>query len=232
MPDEFPIEYAVPALGNLGEKMTPEAQAALLGVVQHQVGTHQTPWDAAFALAQMGEKLPPQMQQSLITLLQQPGLEYELCLAIRRTLGVSGIHPVSDAQLADLLAMTYAGEPDAELRAFLYLWLGRSPSHLQAVRWLGQRRTDPPLGDTPPHEILSLISRLWPHTTKHAALRQGLARRSSQILTTHLKSRPLDEPTRKVLSTLASQLIEDTAPDCTTALAHVKTALAADEKAR
>ena len=46
--------------------MTPEAQAALLGVVEYQPGNHQTPWDAAYALAQMGDKVPPQMQQRLL----------------------------------------------------------------------------------------------------------------------------------------------------------------------
>ncbi len=117
-------------------------------------------------------------------------------------------------------------------RSRLYLWLGRSPAHLQAVRWLGHQSEDPPLGDTPPHEILSLISRLWPHTARQAELRHEMARRTSQIITTHVKTHPLDEPTQKALRTLSAQLAEDTAPDSTTALAHVKAALAADDKAR
>jgi hypothetical protein len=128
------VEFAVPALGNLGDKMSPEAQEALLGVIQHPVGSAQTPWDAAYALAQMGDKLPPQTQQRLLALLHAPGLQWDTRLAIRRTLAVSGIHPVTDAQVASLLAETYAGGPDPDLRFFLYLWLGRSPEHLQAVR--------------------------------------------------------------------------------------------------
>lgn len=236
MPDEFPIEHAVPALGNLGEKMPPEAQTALLGVILHQAGTRQTPWDAAYALAQMGDKLPLHMQQLLVALLHQPEPDFALRIAIYRTLGVSGVHPASDAQVAALLADTYAGEPDPELRFYLYLWLGRTPAHLQAVRWLSNTQTDPPLGDTPPQEILSLISRLWPHSAgadaAHPALRHAMARRTRQILTTHLKSHPLDEPLRKVLNTLATQLATDPAPDCATALRDVQSALKTGEKAR
>ncbi len=232
MPDEFPIEHAVPALGNLGEKMPPEAQTALLGVLRHPVGSAQTPWDAAYALAQMGDTIPPLMQQILIALLRQPEPDFARRLAIYRTLGVSGVHPASDAQLAALLAMTYGGEADAELRFYLYLWLGRSPAHLMAVRWLGNTQTDPPLGDTPPQEILSLISRLWPHSAAHADLRRAMARRTSMILTTHLKSHPLDAATQKVLRSLASQFAEDRAADCATALEHVQAASGAAEKAR
>ncbi|OYW73021.1 MAG: hypothetical protein B7Z37_23125 [Verrucomicrobia bacterium 12-59-8] len=234
--DEFPIEIAVPALGNLGEKMSPEAQTALLGVIQHGAGPYQTRWDAALSLAQMGDKLPPHTQQRLIAMLDAPELEYEVRLAIYRTLGVSGIHPASDAQVAELLAKTYAGGPDAELRFYLHLWLGRNPAHLQAVRWLGSTQTDPPLGDTPPQEILTLISRLWPHNAGadagHTALRHAMARRTSLFLTTHLKSHPLDEPLRKALLPLATQLATDPAPDCATALQDVQAALKASEKAR
>jgi hypothetical protein len=230
--DEFFLEVAVPALGNLGEKMPPDAQTALLGVIQHRAGFHQTPWDATLALARMGDKLPPQTQQRLLALLDAPGLKYDMQLAIRRTLGVSGIHPVSDAQVADLLAKTHAGAPDPELRTYLYLWLGRSPAHLQAVRWLGSTQTDPPLGDTPPQEILSLISRFWPHSAAHPALRHAMARRTSQLLTTHVKTHPLDAATQKVLRSLATQLAEDPAPDCVTALRDVQSALAAEEKSR
>ncbi|MFZ2281140.1 MAG: hypothetical protein WAW39_25295, partial [Prosthecobacter sp.] len=237
MADESPIEIAVPALGNLGEKMPPEAQTALLGVILHQAGTRQTPWDAAYALAQMGDKLPLHMQQLLVALLHQPEPDFALRLAIYRTLAVSGLHPITDAQVAELLAKTYAGEPDPELRFYLHLWLGRTPAHLQAVRWLGHTKTDPPpQGETPPQEILPLISRLWPHSAgadaTHTALRHAMARRTHQILTTHLKSHPLDEPLRKALHPLATQLATDPAPDCATALRAVQTALATGEKAR
>jgi|GEM_PF-3681073 len=230
------LELAVPALGNLGGKMTPEAQAALLEVIEYQPGNHQTPWDAAYALAQMGDKMPPQTQQRLLALLHKHALPMEnaLCLAIYQTLGVSGIHPVSDAQVAALLADTYAGEPDPELRFYLYLWLGRTPAHLQAVRWLGNTQTDPPLGDTPPQDILHLISRLWPLSTgadaAHTALRHAMARRTRQLLTTHLKTRPLDEPARKILSTLATQFATDPAPECASALKQVQAMLAEDVK--
>ncbi|WP_395734365.1 HEAT repeat domain-containing protein [Prosthecobacter sp.] len=230
------VEFAVPALGNLGEQLTPEAQAALLGVIQHNGGTRQTPWDAAYALAQMGDKLSAQTQQRLLALLNTPGpdMDYALRLAIRRTLGVSGLHPVTDAQVADLLAKTYEGEPDAQQRFYFYLWLGRTPAHLQAVRWLGHTDTDPPLGDTPPQEVLSLISRFWPHSTgtdaAHTAQRHAMARRASQILTTSLKTRPLEESTRKVLRTLATQFATDSAPDCAAALKQVQAALVEDVK--
>ena len=232
MPDGSPVETAVPALGNLGKEMPPEAQAALLGVLQHPVGTAQTPWDAAYALAQMGDSIPPLMQQILLAMQHQPELEYTIRNAICKTLGVSGIHPVSDAQLAALLAMTYEGEPDAELRTHLYLWLGRSPVHLQAVRWLSQTSTEQPLGKTTPQEILGLVSRLWPQSAAHPALRLGLARRTTQLLTTHLKTRPLDEATQTTLRTLATQLSHDPSPDCAIALKQVQAALRADEEAR
>ncbi|MFC5457666.1 hypothetical protein [Prosthecobacter fluviatilis] len=232
----IPVEFAVPALGNLGEKMPSEVQEALLAAMQHPMGNAQTPWDAAYALAQMGDKLPPQVQQRLLALLDAPGLTWQTRLAIDQTLGVSGIHPITDAQVAELLAKTYAGEPDPELRFYLHLWLGRTPAHLQAVRWLGSTQTDPPLGDTPPQSILGLISRFWPHSAgidaSHTALRHAMARRTSQLITTHLKSRPLDEPLRKVLNTLATQLAEAPSPDCATALRAVQAALAAGEKAR
>ena len=245
-----PVEYAVPALGNLGDKLPPEAQQVLLEAVKHAMGNAQTPWHAALALARMGDKLPPQMQQSLLALLRHPGIEYQTRLALRRTLGVCGIHPISDAQLADVLASTYLpsnsydGAPDADLRTYLYLWLGRSPTHLQAVRWLAQAKADPPQSDTAPQQILTLITHLWPHTIQSGtgtstdsaaaltALRQQMARRTTQILTTHEKTRPLDEPTRQALRTLTTQLAADPAPDCATALQHAQAALAADEKAR
>ncbi len=57
-----------------------------------------------------------------------------------------------------------------------------------------------------------------------------MARRTSQVLTTSLKTRPLDEPTRKVLRTLSTQLATDTAPDCSTALKQVQAALGEDVK--
>ena len=138
---------------------------------------------------------------------------------------------MSDAQLADILSLTREGFDDV-LRAYFYLWLGRSPAHLQAVRWLGHQAENPPLGDTPPQEILSLIARLWPHSAAHAALRQEMARRTSLMLTTHLKTRPLDEATRQVLRTLAAQLAEDPAADCVMALGQVQAALGAEKKAR
>lgn len=236
--DEFSIEVAVPTLGNLGPKMPAEAQTALLGVIQHGAGPYQTRWDAAYALARMGDKLPPQTQQRLLALLNTPGpdMDYALRLAIRQTLGVSGIYPITDAQVAELIAKTYEAEPDAGQRFYLHLWLGRNPAHLQAVRWLGHTDTDPPLGDTPPQEVLALISRFWPHSAgadaPHTALRQAMARRTRQILTTHLKSHPLDEPLRKALLPLATQLAEDPAADCATALRDVQSALTAGEKAR
>ncbi len=234
--DGATLDFAVHALANLGGKMTPEAQAALLGVVEYQPGNHQTPWDAAYALAQMGDKLPPQTQQRLLALLHKHALPMEnaLHLAIHQTLGVSGIHPVTDAQAAALLADTYAGGPDPELRFYLYLWLGRTPAHLQAVRWLGHTDTDPPPGDTPPQELLALISRFWPHSAgadaPRTALRHAMARRTRQILTASLKTRPLDEPTRKVLRALSTQLATDPAPECAAALKQVQTTLAEDVK--
>jgi hypothetical protein len=228
MPSLDPLDHVLPALGRLGAQMPPEAPAALLAVLQDQEGPRIA---SAFALAQLGDKLPLQMQQSLLIVLREPKLHFMLHMTVCMTLGVSGIHPVSDALLTDILSLTRE-EFDDELRFYFYLWLGRSPAHLQAVRWLGHQSEDPPLGDTPPHEILSLISRLWPHTARHTELRHEMARRTSQLLTTHVKIFPVDEATQKVLRTLATQLTEDTAPDCATALQHVKTALAADEKAR
>jgi hypothetical protein len=236
--DGIYLQSAMHALGNLGEKMTPEAQAALLGVIEYQPGNHQTPWEAAYSLAQMGDKLPPQTQQRLLSLLHTHAVPMEnaLYLAIYQTLGVSGIHPITDAQVAELLAKTYAGGPDAEQRFYLHLWLGRTPVHLQAVRWLGSTQTAPPLGDTPPQEILALISRLWPHSAgaeaTHTALRYAMARRTSQVLAASMKKGPLDEATCQVLRPLATQLAEDPAPDCATALRDVQAALKADEKAR
>jgi hypothetical protein len=47
-----------------------------------------------------------------------------------------------------------------------------------------------------------------------------------------LKAGVLDEPTRKVLAALSTQLAEDTAPDCATALRQVQAALAADAQGR
>lgn len=236
--DGASLEFAVRALGNLGEKMTPEAQEALLEVIEYQPGNHQPPWDAAYSLAQMGDKLPPQTQQRLLSLQHTHAVPMEnaLYLAMYQTLGVSGIHPVSDSQVADLLTGTYRGGLDPELRFYLYLWLGRTPAHLQAVRWLGRTDTGPPLGDTPPQEVLGLISRLWPHSAGadagHAALRQAMARRTSQMMAALLKAGALDEPTRKVLTALSTQLAEDTAADCATALREVQAALAADAKGR
>jgi len=236
--DGIYLQAAMHALGNLGEKMPPEVQAALLRVIEYQPGNYQTPWSAAYALAQMGDKLPPQTQQRLLALLftSKVGMEYELDLACRQALGVSGIHPVSDKQVADLLAWTQVVWPYPEHRFYLYLWLGRTPAHLQAVRWLGRTDTEPPLGDTPPQEVLGLVSRLWPHSAGgdagHAALRQAMARRTSQMMTPLLKAGVLDEPTRKVLAALAAQLAEDTTADCATALREVQAALAADAKGR
>lgn len=236
--DGIYLQAAMHALGNLGEKMPPEVQAALLRVIEYQPGNYQTPWSAAYALAQMGDKLPPQTQQRLLALLftSKVGMEYELDLACRQALGVSGIHPVSDKQVADLLAWTQVVGPYPEHRFYLYLWLGRTPAHLQAVRWLGRTDTEPPLGDTPPQEVLGLVSRLWPHSAGgdagHAALRQAMARRTSQMMTPLLKAGVLDEPTRKVLAALAAQLAEDTTADCATALREVQAALAADAKGR
>ncbi len=238
---EIPVESAVPGLGSLGPKMPQEVQDALLAAVQHSVGNAQTPWEAAYALAQMGDKLPPQTQQRLLALLDQPELSNRTRTAIHQTLGVSGIHPVSDAQVAGLLGKTYLaktplGEPDPELRFYLYLWLGRTPAHLQAVRWLGRTDTEPPLGDTPPQEVLGLVSRLWPHSAGadagHAALRQAMARRTTPMIPALAKAGAMDEPTRKVLAALSTQLAEDTTADCATALREVQAALAADAKGR
>ncbi len=216
-----PLDHALPALGQLGAQMPAEAPAALLATLQEQKALA-----AALALARLGDKLPPQIQQSLITLLHDPTHHFRFHTVVCMTLGVSGVHPVSDAQLTDILSLTREGFED-ELRFYFYLWLGRSPAHLLAVRWLGHQGKDPPLGDTSPHEILSLISRLWPHAARHAELRHEMARRSSQIIITHVKPHPLDDATQKVLRSLSTQLAEDTAPDCSTALAQVKAALTA-----
>ena len=231
MPDLDPMNYAVPALGRLGAQMPPEAPAALLAVLQGEDQGFTGRIDSALALAQLGDRCPPEMQQTCITLLHDPKQDFRISSAICMTLGVSGITPVSDAQLADILSLTREGFDD-ELRAYFYLWLGRSPAHLQAVRWLGHQKENPPLGGTPPHEILSLISRLWPHTASHAELRHEMARRTSQIITTHLKTRPLDEATQTSLRTLATQLAQDTSPDSATALKQVQAALKTDEQAR
>ena len=216
--------------------MPMEAQTALLEVIQHPVGSATTSWDAAYALAQMGDKLPPQTQQRLLALQYAPGVEWDTRLAIRRTLGVSGIFPVTDTQVAELLAKTHEVPPDAERRFYLYLWLGRAPAHLQAVRWLGRAENDPPLGDTPPQEVLGLVSRFWPHSAGadagHAALRQAMARRTSQVVSMHLKAGRQDEPVRKVLRALATQLAEDKAPDCAAALKQVQAVLADEPKAK
>ncbi len=231
MPNLDPMDYAVPALGRLGVQMPPETAAALLAVLKDKDQGFTQRIDSALALAQLGDRCPPEMQQTCIALLHDATIDFRISTAICMTLGVSGIDPVSDAQLADILSLTREGSDD-ELRAYFYLWLGRSPALLQAVRWLGHQSEDPPLGDTPPHEILSLISRLWPHAATHAELRHEMARRATQLITTHLKTQPLDEGTLKVLRSLAPQLAEDPAADCVTALAHVKAALTADAKAR
>lgn len=225
----FGIEYAVSALGSLGAQMPPEAQATMLAVLQSTHRGDNTQFPAALALAEFGEKLPPQVQLSL---LDGPAGNLRAWEASHLALGVSGLHPVSDALLADMLADTYVGEPDDKQRAYFYLWLGRDASHLQALRWLGRTRTDPELGETPPHEILGLISRLWPHSAKHAALRQSMARRSSGIIATQVKTHPPDEVTLKVLRALAGQLSEDPHTDCAAALQQVQAALGAEEKAR
>ncbi|MDB6004412.1 MAG: hypothetical protein JWR15_1399 [Prosthecobacter sp.] len=234
LPPLDPLDHVLPALGRLGPLMPPQAPAALLAMVSNRKGARIA---AALALAQMGDELPPEIQQGLIAQLLQTESEPEpdvaLRTAISHTLSASGLHPVSDALLADVLSLTHAKWMDPDMqRSRLYLWLGRSPAHLQAVRWLGHQNENPPLGDTPPHEILSLISRLWPHAAKHAELRHEMARRTTQILTTHMKTYPLDDTTRKVLQSLSAQLTGDADPECTTALTHVKAALAADDKAR
>ena len=223
------IELAVPALGRLGGKMPPEAHEALLAVLKSEHDNDSVCFAVASALVRCGDKLPPQVQQSL---LYDFNHDFMVRTAIHMTLGVLGLHPVTDAQCAKLLALTYGKVPDDRLRAWLYLWLGRSPAQLQAVRWLGMTKDDPPLGQTPPHEILSLISRLWPHSAAHASLRHAMARRSSQIVVTQVKTYPLDEATQRVLRSLCVQLAEDSDADCATALAQAKAALAADEKAR
>ncbi len=236
-PSLDPLQHVVPALGSLGPQMPPEAPAALLAVLLNK----EAPLTAcALALAQAGDRLSPEIQQSLIARQRQivsaPEPDYTLCSAISQTLSASGLHPVSDAQLAAALSLAHGQsiEP-ASQRSLLYFWLGRSPDALLAVRWLGHQDEDPPLDGAQPQEVLSLISRLWPHTALSgaspgpdaplAALRLELARRTRQILTTHLKSGPLDEPLRKVLHSLSTQLGEDTAPDCAAALKHVQSAL-------
>lgn len=223
------IELAVPALGRLGTQMPLEAHEALLAVLKSEHDNDSVCFAVAYALAQCGDKLPHQVQQSLLYDFSHHSM---VRTALYLTLGVSGLHSVTDEQLAKLLDLTHGQVPDDRLRACLYLWLGRSPAQLQAVRWLGMTKDDPPLGDTPPHEILSLISRLWPHSTAHAKLRHAMALRSSQIVTMHVKTYPLDDATQRVLRSLSAQLAEDPAADCATALAHVKAALAADGKAR
>ncbi len=220
---------AVEAMGGLGPQMPKEAHEALLAVLKSEHDNDSVCFAVAYALAQCGDKLPHQVQQSLLYDFSHHSM---VRTALYLTLGVSGLHPVTDEQLAKLLDLTHGQVPDDRLRACLYLWLGRSPAQLQAVRWLGMTKDDPPLGDTPPHEILSLISRLWPHSTAHAKLRHAMALRSSQIVTMHVKTYPLDEATQRVLRSLSAQLAEDPAADCATALAHVKAALAADGKAR
>ena len=234
MPDLDPLDHVIPALGRLGPQMPPQAPAVLLAMLSNRKGARIA---TALALTHMGDELPPQIQQGLLAQLLQteaePEPEVALRTAISDALSACGLHPVSDALLADALSLTHAKRMDPAMqRARLYLWLGHSPAHLQAVRWLGHQSEDPPLGDTPPREILSLISRLWPHAAKHAELRHEMARRTTQIITTHLKTRPLDEATLKVLRSLAPQLAEDTAPDCATALEQVKAALTADAKAQ
>jgi HEAT repeat protein len=234
LPPLDPLEHVLPALGRLGPEMPPQAPAALLAMLSnrkaHRIAT-------ALALAQMGDELPPEIQQGLVAQLLEtetaPEPDGALCTAISDALSACGLHPVSDALLADALSLTHAERMDPDMqRSRLYLWLGRSPAHLLAVRWLGHQGEDPPLGDTPPQEILRLISRLWPHSAQHPELRHEMARRTRQLLTTHVKSRPLDAATQKVLRTLVTQLTQDTAPACTTALQQVQTALAADAKAR
>ncbi|OYW71081.1 MAG: hypothetical protein B7Z37_28730, partial [Verrucomicrobia bacterium 12-59-8] len=192
----FGMEHAVPALGRLGAQMPPEAQAAMLAVLRSSHHGDGAQFPAAHALAAFGDKMPQRVQLSL---LHGPAGNLRAWEAMDLTLGVSGIHPVSDALLADILARTYLGEPDDKRRAHLYLWLGRDATHLQALRWLGNASVEPELGNTPPHEILGLISRLWPHSAKHPALRQAMARRSSGIIATQVKTPPLDEATLKVL---------------------------------
>lgn len=234
MPSLDPLDHVLPALGRLGPHMPPQAPAALLAILSDRKGTRGA---AALALAQMGDELPLEIQQGLIAELRQtesePQPDVALRTAVSHTLSACGLHPVPDALLADALSLTHAkfNDPDMQ-RARLHLWLGRSPAHLQAVRWLGHQTENPPLGQTAPHEILSLITRLWPHAAACPELRHEMARRTSQIITTHLKTRPLDAPTQKALRTLATQLPEDTAPDSTSALAHVKAALAAGDTAR
>ncbi len=230
LPALDPLDYVVPALGQLGPHMPQEAPAGLLAVLLNKQAPRMA---CALALARLGDSLPAQIQQSLLAQLHQTQQDPALCRAICLTLGVSGLHPVPDALLADALSLTYEQtlDPD-QLGAFLYLWLGRSTAHLLAVRWLGRTDTAPSLGDTPPQDILHLISRFWPHSAgadaPHTALRHAMARRTRQLLTTSLKTRPLDEPTRKVLRALSTQLATDPAPDCAAALKQVQAALGQD----
>lgn len=238
LPHLDPLDHVLPALGRLGPEMPPQAPAALLAMLSNRKGARIA---TALALAQMGDELPPQIQRGLVAQLQQTESEPEPDVALRTAisdvLSNCGLHPVPDALLADALSLAHAARMDPEMqRARLYLWLGRSAEALLAVRWLGHVAEDAPPGGTPPPQVLGLVSRLWPHSTgadaAHAALRLEMARRASQVLTTHLKTRPLDEATQKVLRTLAAQLAEDPAAECATALGQVQAALGAEEKAR
>ncbi|WP_395746597.1 hypothetical protein [Prosthecobacter sp.] len=162
----------------------------------------------------LGEAAAPLAIPAALPLLQSSDSQVRVWAC--ETLALWGNYKSDPAwQCAALAGASAAMREDdlAYLRYSLHLWSGHDPEMLLSVRWLGRPATVPvpaygkAFSAAEHQAVLSVLLKLWPHSTPHPALRREIAQRTADVAQS-ITAAP-EEKVAALLKSLEAQLKAD-----------------------